>query len=210
MVRRDLVDEVKVMRLMPMQLESAQLESAAVQTEIVQLTEATTQTEAAMNLLALPPRLPGKCSVVPRGGSSPNPALKRSTSSPPDFGKEEHGLDGRWRMHDSVPGIASYLEEFEICGGTVIDGLSIRCRVKVAANFEGGRLSLQGDTAKACEIDERPARRAAAAAHAAADCSGSSSTCRPSRKPVDFCERSSRWRDAKGRYCRAPSPAALF
>lgn len=27
-----------------------------------------------------------------------------------------------------------------------------------------------------------------------------------SPKPVTFCERSNRWRDAKGRYCRAPSP----
>jgi hypothetical protein len=27
-------------------------------------------------------------------------------------------------------------------------------------------------------------------------------------KPVDFCERSGRWRDARGRYCRPPSPAA--
>ena len=26
--------------------------------------------------------------------------------------------------------------------------------------------------------------------------------------PVDFCERSGRWRDGLGRYCRAPSPAA--
>jgi hypothetical protein len=31
---------------------------------------------------------------------------------------------------------------------------------------------------------------------------------RPSRQPVDFCVRSSRWRDAKGRFCREPSPAA--
>ena len=27
-------------------------------------------------------------------------------------------------------------------------------------------------------------------------------------KPVTFCETSSRWRDARGRYCRPPSPAA--
>ena len=27
-------------------------------------------------------------------------------------------------------------------------------------------------------------------------------------KPVTFCERSRRWRDAQGRYCRPPSPAA--
>ena len=27
-------------------------------------------------------------------------------------------------------------------------------------------------------------------------------------KPVTFCENSSRWRDARGRYCRPPSPAA--
>ena len=26
-------------------------------------------------------------------------------------------------------------------------------------------------------------------------------------KPVDFCTKSSRWRDARGRFCRPPSPA---
>ena len=30
-----------------------------------------------------------------------------------------------------------------------------------------------------------------------------------SRRPVDFCEKSGRWRDARGRYCRAPSPASF-
>ena len=30
----------------------------------------------------------------------------------------------------------------------------------------------------------------------------------PSRRPADFCPISERWRDAKGRFCRAPSPAA--
>ena len=28
-----------------------------------------------------------------------------------------------------------------------------------------------------------------------------------SHQPADFCARSSRWRDSKGRFCRAPSPA---
>ena len=28
-----------------------------------------------------------------------------------------------------------------------------------------------------------------------------------SRQPVDFCVKSSRWRDCRGRFCRAPSPA---
>ena len=98
-LRRDLVDEVKFM--------PKQLHSAAVQTETVQVTEATIQTEAAMNLLALPPPLlwPGKCSVVPR-----------DASSPPDFGS----------MRDSVPGIVTYPKRFEICRGIVIDGFSTR------------------------------------------------------------------------------------
>ena len=29
------------------------------------------------------------------------------------------------------------------------------------------------------------------------------------RRPVDFCEKSQRWRDARGRYCRPPSPASF-
>ena len=127
-LRRDLVDEVKMM--------PKQLHSAAVQTETVQLTEATsTQTEAAMNLLALPPPLlwPGKCSVVPRVCSLPNPTLKRSASSPPDL---EHG---RWRMRDSVPGIVTCPERFEICRG------STRC-INDLTHFDsegGGRLQQQ-------------------------------------------------------------------
>ena len=110
-LRRDFVDEVKIM--------PKQLHSAAVQTETVQLTEATTQTEAAMNLLAMPPPLlwPGTCSAVPRVKecSLPNPILKRSASSPPDFGL------GRWRMRDSVPGTITYPERFEICRGIEIE-----------------------------------------------------------------------------------------
>ena len=124
-LRHDVVAEVKIM--------PKQLHSAAVQTETVQLTEATTQTEAAMNLLALPPPLlwPGKCSVVPRVKecSLPNPTLKRSASSPPDFGKDEYGL-GRWRMRDSVPGTITYPERFEICRGIEIDDLKMNTHVE--------------------------------------------------------------------------------
>ena len=104
-LRHGVVDEVK---LMP-----KQLHSTAVQTETVQLTEATTQTEAAMNLLAMPPPLlwPGTCSAVPRVKecSLPNPILKRSASSPPDF------------MRHSVPGTITYPERFEICRGIEIE-----------------------------------------------------------------------------------------
>ena len=103
MVLRDgLVDEVKIMPKHQCH--------AAIQTETVQLTEATTQTKAAMNLLAF---WSGKCSEC----SLPNPTLKRSASSPPDF--------GQWRMRDSVPGIITYPERFESCRGIVIDDLKM-------------------------------------------------------------------------------------
>ena len=194
-LRRDLVDNVSIN--MP-----KQLHSAAVQTETIQLTEATTQTEAAMNLLALPPPLhwPGKCSVVPRVCSMPNPTLKRSASSPPDFGKDEHEI-GRWRMRDSVSGIITYPERFEMCR------FSTRCHnindLKMNTHFEGGGGLQQQHKLQLQHIPQQTA----AAEHVAAASSGSGSTRRRSRRPVDFCLRSSRWRDAKGRYCRAPSPA---
>ena len=88
---------------------------AAVQTETVQ--EATIQTKAAMNVLAL---WSGKCSECPL----PNPTLKRSASSPPDF--------GQWRMRDSVPRFITYPERFESCRGIVIDDL------KMNTHIEGG------------------------------------------------------------------------
>ena len=91
------------------------MQHAAVQTETVQ--EATTQTKAAMNLLAL---WSGKCSEC----SLPNPTLKRSASCPPDF--------GQWRMRDSVPGIITYPERFESCRGILIDDL------KMNTHIEGG------------------------------------------------------------------------
>ena len=93
---------------------------AAIQTETVQLTETTTQTKAAMNLLAC---WSGKCSEC----SLPNPTLKRSASSPPDF--------GQWRMResDSVPGSITYPERFESCRGIVIDD-----HLKMNTHIEGG------------------------------------------------------------------------
>jgi surface antigen len=186
-LRRDLVVEEKFM--------PKQLRSAAVQTETVQLTEATTQTKAAMNLLALLPPLfwPGKCSVVPR-----------AASSPPDFRS----------MRDSVPRIVTYPERFENCCGIAIDGFSTRAaaaaRTAAASSgstrrTESGLLTLQGGLQQQHILQQHMPQQTAAAAYAAAASSGN--TRRISRRPVDFCTRSSRWRDAKGRYCRAPSPA---
>ena len=158
---------------------------AAVQTETVQ--EATTQTKAAMNLLAL---WSGKCSEC----SLPNPTLKRSASSPPDF--------GQWRMRDSVPGIITYPERFERCRGIVIDELKMNTHIEGGLENKGG---LQSRLQQQHTLQQHLPQQTAAAARAAAASSGS--TRRSSRRPVDFCQRSSRWRDAKGRYCRAPSPA---